>query len=334
MTIFNTSTRHADGNPAAYLDIDYNITTAIDANNFDSNYVTHSFYPTGDGDYIEYTVEHPQPAGDELWIHFNFKYGSTNGDDDGYLLYVYDANDNPVLWIDTSNSNLIAYVYGEATSSGQDWNAMKGSTWRTIDIRLTVDGLITKAQLFVNNVLQTGLETVNVVPTVGKPVKTVFNMTDMSGSSEGYISEIIIADEETRGMRLAEFSLTTAGTYSQFDSGDLTTSFDNDDTTYTSSNTALQKTSGTIGAYSGSTTNYEIREVIVKSRGWKTPNSSINDFRHFVRIGGTDYENATLHTIDGDKKQSYNSGYTVNPATAVAWTFSDLVGLEAGLKTE
>tara|TARA_R110000772_G_scaffold141883_1_gene251589 strand:- start:984 stop:1985 length:1002 start_codon:yes stop_codon:yes gene_type:complete len=333
MTIFNTSTRHADGFPSPATDLNSYLTTSINETNFDSNYVTHCFRPTGDGAGIYYNIEHPAPSGDELWIHFNFKYNSPNTPDDGSLLVIYDSLNKPVFYIAVSNGNLYAYVYGEGSQSDL-WNEMQGTPFKTIDIRLTTDGLITKAQLFIDTVLIKGLETPNVVPTVGKPTRTLFNVNDMSYDSDAYVSEIIIADEETRGMRLAEFSLTTPGTYSQFDEGDLTTSFDNIENTFTRSNNALQKTSGTIGAYTGATINYEIKEVRINTRGWKTPNSSIGDFRHFIRTGGNDYENTTLHTISSETRGVYTSSFTTNPATLVDWTFSDLVGLESGLKTE
>ena len=59
MTIFNTSTRHADGFPSPATDLNSYLTTSINETNFDSNYVTHCFRPTGDGAGIYYNIEHP-----------------------------------------------------------------------------------------------------------------------------------------------------------------------------------------------------------------------------------------------------------------------------------
>jgi len=334
MTIFRTATRPADFDTTPTTKgLNESVSTTTDTSFVDPNYVTHSFRPFGDNVSIYGNFVHPEPSGNELWIHFNFRWQTGYNDDDGHFLYVYDSNGNLVFWIDVLNWNLTAYVYGESSAS-QSWNEMRVASVSPMDIRLVVDGLVTKAALFINNTFIKEISTPNTVPTVGKPARTLFTISDMGDNKGLYVSEIIVADEETRGMRLAQFSLTTAGTYSQFDEGDFSTSFDNNDGTGARSATALQKTSGVIGTYNGATTDYEIKDVIVKSRAWKTENSPIGDIRHFLRIGSTDYENSTLHAVSSDYRYTFNSSFTTNPATSSAWTFSDLVNLEAGLKTE
>lgn len=52
-------------------------------------------------------------------------------------------------------------------------------------------------------------------------------------------------------------------------------------------------------------------------------------FKNFLRIGGVDYDGATTHTATSGYK-CYAEVWNTNPATGLAWTDSDIDGLQAG----
>lgn len=339
MAFYYTATRPADFMKwSSVQNIKTGLYTGTSTSRLDPNYVTHAM--TSDVS-LTAEIQHGPAVGDSLWIHHNVRHTlqpSLRSEVDGYIWQARDVSGNLVAYLDLLNNQFYLHVYGESTTSVNvsELNSFRDTPTGTqiiLDIRIDVDGLDTTATIWNNNTLLTSVSTPNVVPTVGKPTYTNFALFDTADYGIFSISEIIISDEETRGMRLAEFPISTPGNYTDW-TGNVSDLFDNEDATYVISDTPGEKISGTIPAFLGTTLDYEVKAVSISSRAWKSLNSSVTNLKHFVRIGAVDYEFAETHATTTEEKKAYHSTLTLNPATTTAWTFSDLVNLEAGIKIQ
>tara|TARA_R110000772_G_scaffold141883_1_gene251591 strand:- start:2522 stop:3553 length:1032 start_codon:yes stop_codon:yes gene_type:complete len=342
MAFFYTATRPADFMKwNSVTNLTEGLYAGTSTNYLDPNYVTHSM--SNAGSYQDANIIHGATVGDSLWIHHNVTCITTTitsfrNNIDGYIWDARDVSGNLVARLDLIDNLFYLNVYGETSNSinVSDLNTFRtapNGTTLILDIRIDVDGLDTTATIWNNNTLLTSVSTPNVVPTVGKPTYTQFTLSDTNSDSRYSVSEIIISDEETRGMRLAEFPISTSGNYTDW-TGNVTDLFDNEDATYVISDTPGEKISGTIPAFLGATVDYEVKAVSISSRAWKSLDSSVTDLKHFIRIGAVDYELAETHTTTTEEKRAYHSTSILNPATTTAWTFSDLVNLEAGIKIQ
>ena len=331
MAILYTATRPADFEWSASYLTSYKITT--NTSKIDSSYVTHGL-DASDGSVLNARANHGEPSGNTLWFHFDFRYNSPNTPDDGSLLVIYDSLNKPVFYIDAVNGNLYAYVYGDATSASTNINNIRTSRM-DYDISITVDGVNTTAKIYQRNQLIYEFSTPN-AGTVEKPAYTIIQMSDIGYSGGTSISQMIWADENTRGMKMAEIPMDSLGiqTYSDW-TGQVDNLFNNNDELYIISNNAPgNKFTSTLATFNGETVGYEIKTVRMSSRAWKSLDSTITNFKHITRVGTTDYDSLTLHATNDQTRNNFQTDFPVNPATTVGWTFGEVAVAEFGVKTE
>lgn len=333
MAILHTATRLAD----FYVVDSIVVSNTTDTSTIDGSYITHGITGQTNGTAnTELSITHAEPATD-YWIHFNWDMpNGIDGGCDGWLFDVYDASNNKIFQLDALNGYFLSTVIGDTTDNSSITTYQVGTLGiiETYDIKITVTASNIVAELYVDQVSQGTATVANTTSGFGKPVKIDFVYNDIVGLSlsAGTVSEIILADEDTRGYRLAELSLASAGNYSDF-TGTLASQFDNNNNTILISNTAGDRTSGTLSTYGGVTSGYEIVDVRISSLATKTETSGVTNLKHFARISSTDYDNTTAHTLTSSAC-ACQSSWPTNPNTSSAWTFGDLSTLELGIKVE
>lgn len=142
------------------------------------------------------------------------------------------------------------------------------------------------------------------------------------------ISEVIIADEDTRGLRLVPLDADAAGTHSDF-TGDYTAfgSAYNDKGALGAANG--DRESWSVEAYPGPSNPSGIHSVNVCAQAYHGASGPAN-LQGFLRVGGTDYDAASQAPDNG---QHLNFSWTTNPADSNPWETTDLVtGVEAGVE--
>jgi hypothetical protein len=338
MTILHTATRESDFTSFNLDNAYFGSGNSTDVNFLDSNYVTHCIEgSSADNRGISAVIETVAPA-TTYWLHFNFRKPGSDASalEDGYILDIFDASDNLIYRWDVLDGNSIHTIYGDTTNTTfVSSNSISRYSVTAYDISVTVDASNITVEVFENGTSQGSGTVANTTSGFGKPTKVNFALNDVTYIDvfrNVGISEVIVADEPTIGMRLAELSLSSAGNYSDH-TGTLAGQFDNNNETFLNSNTNGDRTSATLSAYGGSTTGYEIVDVRMTSLAKKTINANVSTLKHFARIGATDYDNATAHSVSSSSA-THQSSWTTNPNTASAWAFSDLATVELGIKAE
>jgi len=144
-----------------------------------------------------------------------------------------------------------------------------------------------------------------------------------------YLSNFRISTADTRGKEFMSLSLDAVGNYNQFDLDGFDALVDPNSSKVARSQTAGQRVSGTLD-FASIPDNGAISEVKLVSVGAvdsATPNP--NALAHFVRSGGTDYDQASVEVTNW--RTTILTSMPTNPATAAAWALADLNGMEFGL---
>ncbi len=287
---------------------------------FDPDYVPYGI-DIGAGVNVDNTLDFSGGVQASTWVHF--------------CIYTTDtsfSSNATVLWFHAGTTNLGRLV----TTSAETLSAEAGNTGAGVQFALP-PGVLKTVDL---NIRQTGGHCYVDVYADGSFIGTSddtshtpatpdsFRFVHCIGfSSPTYISEVIIADESTIGMRLAMFEPATAGNHDQWAGAraDLT---DGDPLTGMNAGTAGNLVSHALSAYAGDMglTPVDVSVVQQLRRGATGP----QDARNLLRIAGTDYNGPSLGPTE--VMQRLTTVWTQNPATAAAWAVGDLAALEAGLE--
>lgn len=269
------------------------------------------------------------PTGD-VWTHARVRTSSnTNATSiDGHLLSFYAAGDVLLARFDVLDGSWRAQVFGDTTVTGTGFVPTINTVF-TYDFKLVVGANIT-LEIYQNGSLVSSATAAN---TGGKGVvRTVlWEFFDMVLSqADMFLSEVIITDggESTIGWRLATFTPTSAGNYSDWE-GDYTHLLNGFDGRFILSDAANEKESWINSNYGGPGSPASIRAVVGRvnsDRGATGP----QNIAPFLRIIGTDYEAAS---VAADYKSVQLGVWDQNPATAAAWTVGALSGMEFGVKS-
>lgn len=151
-------------------------------------------------------------------------------------------------------------------------------------------------------------------------------------SVTGTASEIIIADEDTRGMRVVSLAPTGNGANTAwtgaFGDVDETGLGDAD---YITSAAANDIETYVIGDIAGGLAGYDVLAVVASARARKGTTGPLN-LQGAVRISTTNYFSANVSGLDTGYGP-VQAIWTQSPATSSNWTQAEVNGLELGLKS-
>jgi hypothetical protein len=155
-----------------------------------------------------------------------------------------------------------------------------------------------------------------------------------TNTREANVSQVIVADENTIGWKLATLSP---------DGNGANTSWTNDYTAidesvynagdFIETNTLNQLETSTVTNINAAYSTYNVKAVVVAARASNDSGSAINDIQGVVRVGATNYTSANLALPKDGLEYSVQTVFTNNPATATAWTQAEVNALEAGVKS-
>lgn len=271
------------------------------------------------------------PTGD-LWFHMRFRTSAsaaTGTTLDGHMLSFYAANGVLLARFDLQDGGWRAQVFGDTTVAGANFSPA-ASTVYTYDFKLVVGATI-ELEIYQNGSLVSSASAANTVGLKGVCRQIALEFFDIrsSGTSPFSVSEAIVTDggESTIGWRLATLTPASAGAHSDWD-GDYTNLLNALDGNFLFTDTVGDKESWVNSAYAGPGSPTSIRAVVAKllsDRGGAGPQS----VTPFLRIGGTDYDAAT---VAADFRYQQLGVWDVNPATSAAWATAALAALESGVK--
>ena len=276
-------------------------------------------------------------SGEDTWFHFNLYFGEFQSFETQPLLQSFDENNNLLFAIRKQRSNdlnLEGFFYNDSSViNGVTTTSPTRQKINTIDVHLKQNVIKHELKLYINRFLALTLTINDPDSNRGKPIKfelgqaygeTRFDDETTSTDFKQSISEIIIADEDTRNARLNVLLPSSTGSNTSW-SGNLTELSD-DDTT--SGMTALEgglRHSYNLSDYTGAS---NISNVVVVSTTTRGPNSPTK-LKHTLRVSGIDYDSDEIEL--GFPLQYNITDWKINPATSQAWVDTDLDNLEAGI---
>ncbi len=295
-------------------------------------YVARSFEQKGSGSFITnsaFTQISPV-AGDVTWIHFQYAktWPFQNGSSDGSaVLELRSVTDTLILDFDMQDGNLRIRLFGSSTLVVNVTGKMDG-TFMAVDLKIDLTTDIS-VELFIDGVSKYN-ESQAWTSSPGNPGRIfwrIFDATDF-GTISQYVSELIVADEDTTGMGLAEMVPNAAGNYGEWQ-GDHAATGDSETGTGVSTDAINQKLSSDLSTSIGPSSS-ALRALVVNTKA-SVRGGTVGELRNFLRIDGTDYNGADMGA-DGDIK-NHITVWDTNPDTASDWDTTDFSGVEIGIES-
>ena len=261
-------------------------------------------------------------AGADIWVGF------THFAPDSF------GNSNTLLVLTNASGQVVASITGTGTNSTQRftlYNDAGGSTaidftwvknarlrW---DINLYTSAGTCYAKVYHNNLLALSLSLAGTT----RGTKTV---RLYSGGAEisGYVSEIIIADESTLGMRVKTYRPTADGTHTTWDGN--YDNVNNDVIGIEAISTQLPNAAETFLHGQTLTEGTTIRALVV---GLSIASANPTDASAVLNIGGTLYQKSFEKLLTQGTSPNL-AIYETNPATGVSFTAADFNSLEFGVR--
>lgn len=263
-------------------------------------------------------------------FHF-VSYAADTPNSDFMMFGCYDSLNRPIarlfkVFNVATYQNFVLHL-----SNGASTITANCSTWLTegrqnfIDIIVTVNLSQIKADVYFNGFLSATLNFAANLNNITNPVKFILGgaLARDTVSTRHIFSEIIVADADTRNARLNLLRPATTGGFDEW-GGAVSNLADDDNSTGVFTTLPNQRQTVGLTAYSGAEHIANLVAVSQTVRGQNSPSK----LRHTIRIGGMEYDSAD---IDLPFTPKYNiTDFEINPATSLAWTSNDLLGIETG----
>lgn len=266
---------------------------------------------------------------DEFYTHFDFYPPSASAASaDNFIEFCAGSTGLFRLRYSGSSSTIQmqAKISGSFTNIGSPVT-FSNAAMQTIDLYIDGNSATGTAELYLSGTLRESAAAVDL-----SAVTAIDNIKHYgpTGSNGGpAISQVIIADEPTIGMRLMTVYPSGAGASSQF-TGPYTGI---DEIIYNDADFIYSATNGHISLFTGTAisalTGYVVRAVAVTSRSKRGAAGPAN-LQHVLRVNGNNY--ASSSNALGVGYGAFCDIWATNPDTAVDWLVADIATLQFGVK--
>ena len=232
---------------------------------------------------------------------------------------------------------LRAHGTSTASSAGYSLTNLSAVTLYALDVRcdltggnITVDAWLGAADSNAPPFLS--VTVANSAAPKTNPVQLTWRSHDAGdhGSHTVYqqISEVMVGDEDTRGLGLTDLMSFGAGTHADWE-GDPAGLEDASDASGVSTATLGAKVSRVVATYDGPAS-VAVRGLFIPARG----SAEAGDVRAFLRdiAGATDHAAAVGYGLPAGAIGYGLAEFALNPATGLPWDTGDLTGFEYGLE--
>ena len=276
-------------------------------------------------------LPYPRTETNETWIHFQYSVDTTYSNINGNILFMRDSSTqidvlNLVKTTNVAPFATLSITDGVSTQTEPVNAPLPSNSDLSIDIKFEILLTEMKATMWIDG---TQVCVVSLQVNQGNVLHPDIMRICGAGLYQGNLptfSEIIIADGDTRNMRLNMLRPILPGAYSDWE-GSILNLADDDNTSGMLSTTAGDKVSYELSAYTGSNVISGVISVTTGSHGLNSP----ENLKHFLRKSAVDYVSADLPVANTLSTQVVN--WIINPATSLPWTQSDLIDIEFGLES-
>lgn len=271
--------------------------------------------------------EIPNSTTDEWWFHFRAGNTSWHVNENNPIAEITDDNGDRIFMLSFRNRTTEGY-YSYLTVDGSSYTNVRyipypNNQARTYDIQLKFTALQAEIRVYVNEIL---LETMIYAIGSWKAPKNILFGGSWGASGLMYVSEIIIADGDTRNARLDLLRPVAVGAYGNWD-GPVASLSDDDPTTGMTTTSPDQYQSTVLTPYTGANNISNIVQITTSVRGINSP----TQLQHLIRMSAVDY---LTTSFDVPFSKDYQiTDWQENPATSLPWDASDLAAAEFGFKS-
>ena len=281
-------------------------------------------------DTVAMQFPHAPSATGETWYHWRYHHND-NGPYGNDPVRIYNANGVLMVQFDLGSNGWFFDIFGDATVKSGNWPCGEDTVY-TWDIKVEVDASEITVTFYVNGMQMLQRTASNISKGHGQP-GSVFLLGGDYNPSWDYswgMSELIIADEDTRGMRLRELKPTSFGVYQDWD-GNIASLRDEDKSTGLSTNVADERASFGVTNLGSIAAEDTINRVIFQS--WaQRGTSGLTGMNHFLRFGDGTLHDLGDHTLDVTPAW-YRDEMPLNPETGLDWVAEDFAGIQTGIRS-
>ena len=278
-------------------------------------------------------------SGEDTWFHFNLYFTESTENEERLLIKAFDENNKELFSVVktlATLTNLKARLNraNGGTSANSTVDVVRNKM-NTIDIHLKQNVSEHELKLYVNRFLSLTLTISSPDATRGKPVKfqlghafgkVVFDGEEIITNSKQSVSEIIIADEDTRNARLNILLPIGAGTDTSWE-GDADNISDDDTTTGIFAIQGNLRQSFYTSNYT-ITPSHSISNISIVTTTTRGPNSPTK-LKHFLKIGGVNYDSDEIEL--GFPLQYNLTDWNEHPGNSRGWLSTDLNNIQTGI---
>ena len=278
-------------------------------------------------------VYHKETSTDTTWIHavvaFDVSHFGNNAD--GTIMFrCFDSADNAIFEFDLRDGLARISVFGTSqvnfTISGQVANGIPGPT--TFDVKIVMGANIT-VTVYRDGGTVPIAEATAAANGQGSPAREQWRCFDWTNAGSNFIqtiSEIIIADEDTRGLFMTDKFTMAAGELEQWD-GDVADIADELVTTLISNTKIHQQFPRAIAAYTGPDS------ALVRGLFSTVYCNFVTagDIRMIATKDEEKYFTGKFGVVSAQKP--FTVGFENNPIASTPWNTSEFTGFEFGIES-
>jgi len=277
----------------------------------------------------------------DLWFSFYVYNQNIDGGTDSVGILVRDnANSEDIFrLVGTGSGMTLQYWDGASwTSIGAEMvegaEGMTDATLYRVDMHLVLDNSSGSIDMYQDGNLLRSYSGDTIFGSTVSADEISFEHFRNDTSGGTHYSGIIIADEDTRGLRLNHHTLdgnsgtNTAWTGDYTDVDEDTTS----DADLIVSTTASQIEGFTFDSLNANFADWDVHSVVLASRARNDGGAAPQNIRHHIRSGSTDYyAGSNFSGLTTSFLGGYQDVFATDPDTASAWTQSGVNAAEAGV---
>lgn len=280
----------------------------------------------GEGSPSQYAQSETLSLPDEFWIHFDVFRGTTFSPPSQRVMTLT-AGASEVLRMYSSDSACYvdALIGGVWTTIISSFSVANAAQLQTFDVYVDGNSATGSVKVYVSGTLRGDSGSVDLTSVAGITNHRCYGVNTASGN---LLSQVIIADEPTIGMRLATYYPAGAGSTSDW-TGDHTlideAVLNDADFIYSATNGQIELCTGTGPALTG----YVVRAVGVYARA-KCGAGGPQNLQFALRANGSNYFSSSKALDVG--YEAHGAIWETNPDTTNDWLTSQLAALQFGVK--
>ncbi len=261
---------------------------------------------------------------DEFYVHYDVTRDPTYSNNGNQLVLVSGATEVFRVQCTRTALQMQALIAAVWTNVGASVS-YSGSTLQTIDLYINGNSATGTAKLYVAGTLRATASSVDLSAVTGITKVRSYCINNSTGF---FLSQIVVANEPTIGMRLLTRYPNAAGATTDWTGGYT----DVDEIVYDDADFVNSSTDGQVELFTQTgpaITGYTVRAVAVYARAKKGASGPSN-LQLALRSGGTTYFSGSKALDVG--YSAYGNIWETNPATAAAWVNTAIDALQPGVK--